>query len=432
MTNIDGDNLQYDDGEKSHGIQDILGAPPNAILRWGIAVTFIVLSFALMLSLLISYPETIKTSIVLTSKSPPVSIIAKNPGILELMVHDEQTVGKGHVLGIIGNSANATDALELLKWFNAQSRTSLNWANFPDDLQLGEVQQFYLNALKEILEYDLFMKLKMHENQIGILKQQMAFNEVMDGHYIKQISIQNEELLLAKKRQIVDSTLFSNRVLAEQDYDKTKSAYLSSQRSFETSLQSLTGNRMQRWDIESEIGAIQMERERQLFTLEGKVLSSLRQLRSQLGIWEENYLLAAPVGGKVVFFKYRNSNQFVKIDEEIMRVMPKSSEPFGEILLPMKGSGKVKLRQKVYIRLDNYPHDEYGMLKGTIEQISRLPKDNLYAIRVKLTNGLISTYNKHIPFGQDMKGSVEIVTKDLTLAQRIFYQLRSLIDKAQS
>lgn len=47
---------------------------------------------------------------------------------------------------------------------------------------------------------------------------------------------------------------------------------------------------------------------------------------------------------------------------------------------------------------------------------------------VQLNNGLISTFNKTLDFHAEMNGSAVIITDDLRLIQRVFNQLRKLVD----
>ncbi|XLS29903.1 hypothetical protein ACJD0Z_03555 [Flavobacteriaceae bacterium M23B6Z8] len=45
--------------------------------------------------------------------------------------------------------------------------------------------------------------------------------------------------------------------------------------------------------------------------------------------------------------------------------------------------------------------------------------------------GLTTSYEKEIDFNQEMQGTAEIVVEELTVLQRIFYQLREIFDRAE-
>ncbi len=91
----------------------------------------------------------------------------------------------------------------------------------------------------------------------------------------------------------------------------------------------------------------------------------------------------------------------------------------------------MEIGQRVNLRFDNYPSYEYGMVRGTVQSISLVPRDNLYTIQIALSHGLVTSYRKELPFRQEMQGTAEIITRDLRLLERIFYQFRNLLDNTR-
>ena len=91
-------------------------------------------------------------------------------------------------------------------------------------------------------------------------------------------------------------------------------------------------------------------------------------------------------------------------------------------------SGKVIPGEKVLIKLDNYRYQEYGIVEGKVQNISLAPdeKGNYY-VNVILPKGLKTSYNKKLPLDKELKGNAEIVTEDLRLIERFFYQIRKLL-----
>ncbi|WP_143310220.1 HlyD family efflux transporter periplasmic adaptor subunit, partial [Candidatus Entotheonella palauensis] len=143
----------------------------------------------------------------------------------------------------------------------------------------------------------------------------------------------------------------------------------------------------------------------------------------------EYYVLKAPIGGKVTFFDFRSENQFVNSGEEVMTIVPDGEAHLvGKVSMNVRNSGKVQDGNKVLIRLQNYPYREFGMLVGSVNNIALVPKDNVYAIEVKLNNGLNTTFNKPLEFRQEMQGSAEIITEDLRLIERMLYQVMSFMN----
>ena len=94
------------------------------------------------------------------------------------------------------------------------------------------------------------------------------------------------------------------------------------------------------------------------------------------------------------------------------------------------GSGKVMVGQKVNIKLDNYPHLEFGILQGKITNMSLVPvstgEGNFYTAEVRLNQGLVTNYQRTLPFSQEMQGNAEIITDDRRLLMRMVAPLVSL------
>ena len=66
-------------------------------------------------------------------------------------------------------------------------------------------------------------------------------------------------------------------------------------------------------------------------------------LKAQINIWENNYLLISPMEGIVSFTRFWTANQSVVKDEPVMNVVPLEPGSYlGRINLKMQRSGKVK------------------------------------------------------------------------------------------
>ena len=100
----------------------------------------------------------------------------------------------------------------------------------------------------------------------------------------------------------------------------------------------------------------------------------------------------------------------------------------GRMLVPATNSGKISSGQKVLIKLDNYRYQEFGIVEGRVQNISLTPdeKGNYY-VDVILPKGLQTSYQKLLPFDKELKGNAEIVTQDLRLIERFFFQIRQLL-----
>jgi hypothetical protein len=79
--------------------------------------------------------------------------------------------------------------------------------------------------------------------------------------------------------------------------------------------------------------------------------------------------------------------------------------------------------QKVLIKLDAFPEDDFGMLEGKINSILPVSIDGKYRAKVDLLNDLKTTENKIIPPQHFIEGRAEILLEDRNLFHRIFGSL---------
>ena len=140
-------------------------------------------------------------------------------------------------------------------------------------------------------------------------------------------------------------------------------------------------------------------------------------------------MIISSTNGTVSFQQFLGENQFVKTDETLLSILPTYKEALvGRMSIPSINSGKVISGQKVLIKLDNYRYQEFGIVEGRVQNISLTPDDQgNYYVDVILTKGLKTSYNKPLPFDKELKGKAEIVTQDLRLIERFFYQIRKLL-----
>ena len=109
-----------------------------------------------------------------------------------------------------------------------------------------------------------------------------------------------------------------------------------------------------------------------------------------------------------------------KQGDEIMTIIPGDKNYYGNAKVQIAGSGKIKIGQKINIKFDNYPYGEYGIIEGSVQSISLIPKENTYNVTAQLLNGLLTSYGKKLEFKSEMSGQAEIITEDLRLIERFF------------
>lgn len=418
---------------RSEEFQEILGATPHWLLRSGILVILIVVIVILIGSYFFKYPDIITSQVSIVTQNPPVPLKSFSTGkITHLFVAENQQITENDVIAIIENTAHYPDVLYLKSILD----TIKNFEYFPEInyLSLGEIQQTYSNLFRNIKSYKNFNKLDYHNNKIEATKKQI--NEYK--HYYSQLLVQlrllKQELEIAEKLFKRDENLYHQNVYSKSEYEKSEQAFLQQQRNYESFQSSLTNTQMQITQLEQQILDLELQKIQETDNYEVQINEAFDGLKSQLAQWEKSYLIQSPIEGRVTFTEIWSKNQTVQAGQTVVTIVPdKEATIIGKVIIPSVGVGKIKTGHSVNIKLDNYPHMEFGMLKANIKAISLVPTETeegyFYNAEIELPPDFISNYGKKLHFSQNMTGTAEIITDDVKLLERFLNPIMSLWKK---
>lgn len=425
---------------RSEEVQDIMGAPPSWIIRRGI--TFVVLGVLALLvgSYFYKYPDIIDASITVLSENPPVQIVARTNGkLIELFVHDRQTVNSNTILGIIENPANYNDVYELTHILDSiqplfQNPELLKDFSFKKEYCLGEYHSYYSSFVSQLKNYQTFLYYNLCNQKIQTLQEQVYDYQNYIEKLDEQFNTLKENYELKYKNFHRDSIMHNKKVIADLEYEESKASLLQAKYSYQSDETDCVNARISMNQLRKEIE----EQKISMIESENNMQSALKErydnLLNQLKDWEQNYVLKTPIEGKVAFTNFWCKNQFISIGDIVFSVVPdKKQKIIGRASLPVEGAGKINQGQKVNIKLNNYPYFEFGILEGKVSQISMIPvnteQESYYIVEINLPNKLVTNYKKDIPFNQNMQGTAEIITKDRRLIERLIEPLFSIFRK---
>lgn len=418
----------------SSSVQEILGRVPPRILRYGTWLIVLVTVLFIAGSWIFRYPDIVASRIVVTTNNPPAPLIARTNGkISEIRVVDKDFVKSGEILAVIENPASLQDMETLASLADSVIANIDNpliyEMRFPASPQLGEVQKEYAQFLKTFEDFKSFLSLGYYKQKVKLLRDEAEKYKMYIKQVQKQIGILQRELRLAGRQFSRDSAMFRQGVISPSDFEKAESAYLQKRYALEEARSQLTKARLQLADSEQQILDLQLMEVKEQSRLKNDLVEAASKLKGAVAVWEQTYVIKAPIDGQVSFNKFWSINQTVEHGDRVMTVVPAgSTEIIGKIELPVAKSGKVKPGQKVNIKFDNYPYLEFGMVRGFVHDISLVPANNMYNVEVKLPDSLKTNYNTYLPFGQEMQGLAEIITNDRRLLERIVTPLKNIIN----
>jgi|WetSurMetagenome_2_1015567.scaffolds.fasta_scaffold50175_2 multidrug resistance efflux pump len=416
----------------SESITEIMGRPPGKLVRWGTLVIICVFLLLVMLAAVIRYPDAVTSPVEITTVNPPVTMVSKITGrIKNLYVTDKEVVSSGRLLAVMETAASVNDVNRLKNLADSvRDPGSLTMAGLPVFTDLGEIQQYWSLFLKSLSDFENYSTSDFYG------KKMVALNSEIRGitSYMRQLKA--KEKLYAENRQIEekhyrrDSLLRVSEVYSENDLEKSRQSLIRlsidlQQVRLDYSEKSIDLGEKQQLLQDYSILKV-TEKEKYYSVLKESFLN----LRAQIKIWENNYLLISPIAGMVTFTKFWNENQSVSRDEPVLTVIPSDPGDYvARISLNMSRSGKVKEGQMVNIKLSGFPYLEYGMVRGIVKSKSLVPSADAYTIELTLPSGLETLYGKNLDFTHNMQGSAEIITDDLSLLTRIIDPFRYLVSR---
>ena len=421
---------------RSEEVNEILTSTPKWIFRWGISVIFMLIVIGVGLSYFIRYPDILQADITLTTLNPPVKLVAKTNGKLTyLLVRNNDPVKALQTIAVIENTANYKDVLYLDSIGNALTgqlklSDTLPQLNVRNSLKTGELTPNYLLVLKSIKDLNLYKDIDTYKRQIELLKKDLVNYYDLLTKYKKQEAINKEQLSLYETDYNRDKSLYEGKVISAREFETKKKEYLGALNGNEQIKITISNALIQTNSIEKNILQLQIQDFQEQAKLKNELQQNLKSLISEIDKWKRLYLIESPIDGKVSFFNVWAVNQNVKTGDNLFSVISTQKQQFiGKCMLPAINTGKLTIGQNVNIKLDNYPYTENGMLRGVVVNISEVPDKDTYAVDVDLKNGLITSYNKTLIYKEEMKGKAEIITKNTSVMNRIFFNFKKLLEK---
>jgi HlyD family secretion protein len=414
---------------RSEEFQEVLSRIPSWIQRFGITLIFCILVGLLIGSAFFKYPDIISAPIVVNTENLPVDIVAKISGRIDtLFVSEKQQVIKGQILGILENTANWNDVLFLEKTLDSANM------HYSSPLRLGDLQNSYSNYLKANEDLQFFVKTDYHNKKIKAIERQKIIQQNIVNQNFKQLNLSKRQIETAQNQFKTDSTLFAKNVLSAFEFEASKNAHLQALQNCENIKTGIENQKLGIVQLDQQIFDLQQQENERLTQLKLNLNTASEQLKAQIETFKQTYFLISQTNGIATFTKYWQRNQNITSGETVLTIVPPENQQIiGKIMLPPQGAGKVKTGQTVNVKFDNFPYMEYGMVKVQIENIALVPVNQnstyAYVLNVAFPENLKTTYNKTLVFSQQMGGTAEIITEDLTLLERLLYPLKAIWNK---
>lgn len=408
----------------SEEVHEIISRPPPGLVRWGMTLFMGLMGMLGLGSWLVRYPDIVPAQFTLTATDAPRTVVVRSEGKLaRLLVTDGQTVTAGQALAYSESTAEPAQVLALDASLNGlrQALDQDDWTTvqrFPIRAynQLGELQNDFqtfhqqLTQLRAYLSGGFFLQKRM------LLLQDQTDLRAMEQTLDEQLDLQRRDYELAQHEFAIHEKLYQDKVIPVLDYQREKVKLLGREMPLKQLASSLIQNRSSQTAKHKEL----LELDNAVAEQKGTFRQALQSLLSGLETWEQRYVLRAPVGGKVSFASPWQEQQSLRAGQELLTVEPGGGTFQGLVKIPQANLGKLHEGQKVLVKLEGYPFREYGMVEGTLFQLSVTPgADSAYWGYIDLSHGLQTRYGRRLAYRNGLKGTAEIITADRRLAQRL-------------
>jgi multidrug efflux pump subunit AcrA (membrane-fusion protein) len=419
--------------QRSELMQDIVSNKPGFLIRWGNLFFLIILLLIIAACWFVKYPDVVPASATLTSINAPKPIVCLIGGkLIKLNIAESQRVKKGEILGYLESTARHEEVLTLASVLDTiQLLLTKNKADeiikyFPGTAtQLGELQASYQTFSQGFLSFTNYLNEGFYIKKRAMLLKDKENLQKLNRNLVEQRKLQEQDLALVQKTFDANQSLKKENVISDFDYRLEQSKLINKKLTLPQIQSALIGNESQ-----------QIEKEKEMIELENTISQqkiifqqALNTFHSQVEDWKKRYIMIAPLDGKIAFNSFVQENQQLQASQIICYINPENSQYFAELVIPQSNFGKVIVGQQVLLKFESYPFQEFGSVIGKIDFISRVPGEKGYLAKVILTKGLTTTYKKQIQYRDGLSAVAEIVTQDMRLLERFYYNLVKQIRK---
>jgi hemolysin D len=254
-----------------------------------------------------------------------------------------------------------------------------------------------------------------------------------EGAYPKMQIMRQEQEVNLKQAEVIRLTQEKQKLqlTVAQTNEKLINTGALSQ---EDLLAKITDNDKRIAEIDSQLTKVIIENQKRLYEINsqiGEIDSKLAQAQQTLKYQK----ITAPVDGTVFELKAQTAGFVVNSSEPILKLVP-SDNLVAKVYITNRDIGFVQEGQQVDVRIDSFPFQEYGDIKGELIEIGSdaLPPDQVYnfwrfSAKVRLNGQNLLINQRQIPLQSGMS-----INGNIKLRQRTVMSIFTdfLVDKAES
>ena len=427
----------------SEPVQEIMGSIPSRVTRWGVTVIAGIFALIIIGCCIIKYPQTLTSTITLTSENPPSDLASRYDGLLDTMcVASGQKVRSGDLIALLATPADYGDILavrDILDSLSGLERDALPDAvsspSLYGDYRLGDLQGGWSELVRSCRAYRNWAEIDQTGNQKRLVTEQIRKNSEYHDDLLAQREIMEQDMEYEQAGLERDSLLMFKGAISRADYETSLKNWISKKSTLAAFDATLTSTQLSILQLRQQLTELDIQRRTEETEHLRGIMQQASQLKAQAAQWTEQYAVISPADGTVSLQKVWSRGQHVLVGDVIASIVPDEGDRvIGRLQVPSSGFGKVAEGQTVNVRLNGFPYMEFGVLKGVVESIPAVPQTVttaegntiVYTVEVSFPDSLVTTYGKELPMVQQMDGTAEIITRDRRLIEQFIDPVLSL------
>lgn len=409
--------------EFSYELDEIISKPPSWMVKRGIFFIFLILLIITGVAFFLKYPRIVYVDLKFNSSNPPIVLKSNIKGrISRILIKEGEFVSKNTDIAYLESLADHAEVLQIRKLLQSIKDGQVNKDKIESifarqNSDLGELQQSFENLNKAYLLFKAIQKKGILQERLKFLSNEMSNVDLLRKQIEESRELQKLELRISEEELSKMKLLEERKVISHSELKKYEGTLLSKKQLLPQTESNLINNSntyLMKLKEKSEIENQMLE--------QGKLFyQTLNSFINDIEVWKNKYVISSYSDGYLVYGEFLNSNQAINIDENLFYIYQDKGDFYGEMYIPQEQISRVKVSQKVLIKVKSFPYKEYGQLKGKIEYISSIPlKDSaVFSSRVKLER---SDLDSLISLKPGLIADAEIITQEESFFNKIWRQ----------
>lgn len=433
-------------------IEDMMGNPPGWLLHSGLTAIGIALLIVLSLTALIRYPEKVEAPFLLQTQTVPLALHAGAVNVIDtVFAVSGARVTTGDTLVVFRSGTNWRPLTTLDHWLREIEQdlyptTPTSKVSSASDLLQGrgvgkgESAQYPLSIQTPFTNLRTILRAQASYRQTnGMAAEVLAFErEIGDAQRLRtsltrQVQLYEKELGYQEKQADRMEGLEKDGVVSTQAAEEAIAQTISSQRQREVLVSSDIQNQIRVQQLRQQILQRRLIHREKLAEFDRQLLTQLKLLRTALNEYRDRYFLIARESGTLTWQPIVRSQATVDPTAPIGYLLATDGYEtiVARLQLPTLGQGRISLDDRVILNFDAYPSREYGQVEGKLATLApvALPDQNQEYLRlatVSLSDTLLTSYGKTLPFRYNLSGTARVITAERTLLARLLDQFLNL------